>query len=407
MTKPRVKRRRSAGPRIGLALAGGGPAGAVWEIGALRALEDCIPGLDVNTLHTYVGVSAGAFIGACLVNQMTPHQLAHAIVHTEPGEHPFSADIFFGPAYREWAKRAAKVPLLLAEVARDLSLGRRGGRRTDSLARLVAALPVGLFDNEPIRRYLERVFSIKGRTNDFRELGVPFTVVATDLETGHSVLFGRPGWDDVPIARAVQASTAVPGVYPPVLIEGRYCVDGVLLRTVHASIALSDGAELLFAINPIVPVDVTPAVERGEMRRGDIVRAGLPAVMSQTFRTLVHSRMTVGMGRYGRDYPNADVILLEPRTDDYAMFFSNIFSFRSRRIVCELAYRETRRDLYARRAELAPILARHGLKLDLAALRDPKRDVWGGVLFEEQPAEDVLDRLVVAVDRLEAAATSA
>ena len=52
-------RRRPARRRIGLALAGGGPEGAVYEIGALRALEEALDGIDFNDLDVYVGVSAG------------------------------------------------------------------------------------------------------------------------------------------------------------------------------------------------------------------------------------------------------------------------------------------------------------------------------------------------------------
>ncbi|MDH4352148.1 MAG: patatin family protein, partial [Gemmatimonadota bacterium] len=44
------------GGRIGLALAGGGPVGAVYEIGALRALEEAVVGIDFTALHVYVGV---------------------------------------------------------------------------------------------------------------------------------------------------------------------------------------------------------------------------------------------------------------------------------------------------------------------------------------------------------------
>jgi NTE family protein len=47
--------------RVGLALAGGGPLGAIFEIGALCALEEAVPGLDLNALDGYVGVSAGGW----------------------------------------------------------------------------------------------------------------------------------------------------------------------------------------------------------------------------------------------------------------------------------------------------------------------------------------------------------
>ena len=49
---------------IGLALAGGGPFGAVYEIGALIALEEALEGLDLNRLDCYVGVSAGSIAAA-------------------------------------------------------------------------------------------------------------------------------------------------------------------------------------------------------------------------------------------------------------------------------------------------------------------------------------------------------
>ena len=54
----------AARPRIGLALAGGGPLGAIFEIGALCALEEAVRELDLNALDGYVGVSAGGVVAA-------------------------------------------------------------------------------------------------------------------------------------------------------------------------------------------------------------------------------------------------------------------------------------------------------------------------------------------------------
>ncbi|MGH8807133.1 MAG: patatin-like phospholipase family protein, partial [Noviherbaspirillum sp.] len=51
-------------PRIGLALAGGGPLGAVYEIGALAAIAESVEGLDLNDADIYVGISAGGIIAA-------------------------------------------------------------------------------------------------------------------------------------------------------------------------------------------------------------------------------------------------------------------------------------------------------------------------------------------------------
>jgi NTE family protein len=133
-----------------------------------------------------------------------------------------------------------------------------------------------------------------------------------------------------------------------------------------------------------------------------LLRRGLPAILAQTFRTMIHSRMVVGMARYHAHYPNADVMLFEPERHEYRLFFSNIFSFRSRREVCEVAYRATRRDLWRRRATLEPIFRRHGFRLRSDVLQDQDRTVWQGVgLGPEGPGAAVTDRLSRALARLE------
>ena len=87
-------------PRIGLALAAGAPEGAIYEIGALRALDEALEGVDLNRLYIYVGVSAGAFLCANLANNLTTAQMCRAIVSHEPGEHPFIPETFFTPDWR-------------------------------------------------------------------------------------------------------------------------------------------------------------------------------------------------------------------------------------------------------------------------------------------------------------------
>jgi len=397
--------RRAARPtqrgRIGLALAGGGPEGAVYEIGALRALEEALEGLDLNALHTYVGVSAGAFIASALANGITASQLARALVKHEPGEHPFVAENFFTPAYRELARRSLMLPRLVADALLQFTKRPRDQTLLESLTRLADALPVGIFDNEPIRRYLEKIYSIKGRTNDFRELAHQLIVVATDLESGKAVRFGEPERDHVPISRAVQASTAFPGLYPPVTIDGRPCADGVLLKTLHASVALDHGVGLLLCVNPLVPADTAAGIARGLLRPDALIRRGLPAVLSQTFRTMVHSRLEVGMAAYETRFPGADVLLFEPESDEYQMFFTRIFSFSSRRAVCQVAYAATRRELRRHRATIGAALARHGLRLRDEVLDDDSLDLWSGVGLPEEPDSGVSDRFAQAVAGLE------
>ncbi len=392
--------------RIGLALAGGGPEGAVYEIGALRALDEALDGLDLHELDIYVGVSAGAFIAASLANDLTTTQMVRALVKHEPGEHPFVPQTFFTPNYREWARRSLMLPRLFADAMLEFRRAPEEQTLFESLTKLARALPVGLFDNEPIRRYLQRSFSIKGRHDDFRELRQRLIVVATDLESGRPILFGEPGWDHVPISTAVQASTAIPGFYPPVRIEGRNCVDGILLKTLHASVALKRGVDLLFCVNPLVPADLRDAVAAGQLKEGALLKKGLATVLSQTVRTLINSRLEVGMREYETRFPESEVLLFQPDRNEFDLFFSNIFSFRSRRRVVELAYDATRRNLRARRKILAPMLASYGITLREDILDEP-RDIWQSVGLDQFSERDpVTSMFSTALDRLEVAVTS-
>ncbi len=145
--------------------------------------------------------------------------------------------------------------------------------------------------------------------------------------------------------------------------------------------ALEAGAELVICVNPIVPVDTVHAVEAGMMKKPNLLDRGLPTVLSQTFRTIIHSRLEVGMAAYETKFKDADVVLIEPQRDDYLMFFTNIFGFAERQAVCEYAYDATRRDLLARFDELAPIFASHGVTLRRDVLEE-KRNLWQQVQID-------------------------
>ena len=369
----------SEGPRIGLALAGGGPMGMIYEIGALRALDEALEGINFNHLHFYVGVSAGAAVTATLANQLTTAQMGRVFIRDEAEEQPFNPHVFQMPAFREYYQRLKSVPSLVIDsvwrfIKNPFDLG-----LLESLTSLGQALPTGVFDSEPIHRYLSEVFSAPGRSNDFRELAQKLHIVAVDIDTGESVVFGSKGYDHVPISKAVQASAALPGVYPPVEIDGHYYVDGALIKTMHASVALAQGADLVFCINPLVPFDANLAVQAGISEQETLIGGGMPVVLSQTFRAMIHSRLEVGMSSYDTQYENADVILFEPNRNDAKVFFANVFSFANRLWVCEHAYQTTRHDLLARRDELESILGRHGIQLRMDILEDEERHFSTGL----------------------------
>ncbi len=396
-----------SGPRrngkVGIALAGGGPLGGIYEIGALVALEAALKGIALTKCDVYVGVSSGAFVAAALANGISPSEMHAMFVLGRSHRDPFEPGLLLRPAFGEYLQRLMRLPELMQQAA-FAYFGTAPGRGfLESFMRLTRGLPNGLFDGGAIASYLSRLFSQPGRTDDFRKLGRQLFVVATDLDSGKSTQFGAPGLDHVPISEAVKASAALPGLYPPARIGDRDYVDGAMKKTLHASVALKAGVKLLICINPIVPFD-SELAERAGARPIRLAERGLITVLSQTFRALIHSRMQVGMDRYATEFPEADVVLFEPAQDDAVMFFANMFSYADRRRLAEHAYRHTLAELRRRADELEPILARHGVELDRAVLEDEKPMLaksgqTGGLWGSVQPLNRALDEIEQALNR--------
>ena len=400
-------------PRIGLALAGGGPLGAIYEIGALCALDEAIPGLDLNAMDGYVGVSAGGFVAAGLANGLTARQLCTAFIENEgPANDIVRPGVFIRPALAEYARRLASLPAVAALAGYGFAV--QGRPLLAALEQLGRVLPTGLFANAPLERQVRRLLSAPGRHNDFRSLqaerGRRLVLVATDLDSGEAAPFGLPGWDSVPISEAVAASAALPGLFPPVQLKGphgpRWYVDGALKKTLHARVLLDMGLDLVLCLNPLVPFDATRARHRvlaqGEERIPNLVDGGLPVVLSQTFRTLIHSRLELGMKGYESSHPGTDILLFEPDHRDGALFLANTFGYGQRRRLAEHAYQRTRADLRSRRGTLGAALARHGLALDDAVLDDEHRHLLR--LSRKRPATraaQALQRLDEVLDDLQ------
>ncbi len=395
IVEPASRRRRSR-QRVALALAGGGPLGAFYQLGALHALAECTEGLELTELRAYVGVSSGSIIAACLANGISTDDMARTFFTDDPAvPFPLTPGVLMQPAVREYVRCLMSVPSQLSNTAMRL-VRDPWSSWAELLSPLSSLIPTGIFDNRPFERYLRELLSHGGRTNDFRQLQSTLRIVATDLNSGEEARFGEPGLDTVPISEAIRASTALPGLYTPVKIRGRTYVDGALLRTVHASLVLDQGADLLFSINPLVTFDAT----RGSNLHRDLAEEGLSVVMGQTFRALIQSRMQIGMATYRKRYPYSDRMLLQPDRDDEAMFFANVFRYRERRRLADHAYQRTRRDLLMHEAQLAPMLKRHGITLRADRLRDRRRAFHTSVEDPHAPTQIVSRQLNDALDRL-------
>ncbi|HZM49135.1 MAG TPA: patatin-like phospholipase family protein, partial [Vicinamibacteria bacterium] len=351
----RVPRRTRSGRRskVALVCAGGGITGAVYEIGALRALEDLLD-RSVADLDLYVGVSGGAFVTSLLANGVSPREMYDAIAAPRRGGLSDPTGALFRFGLGEFWRRSLRAP----RVVTDALLARFAGEGrdwSDVAWALFELLPAGLLDNSGIDEYLSTLFASRGRANEFEGLSKPLHVIAVDLDSGEAVDFGPDDRHEVTVSKAVQASTALPGLYRPVRIGGRDYVDGGVKKTAHINLAIQSGADLVICVNPIVPID-----NRSGALRGHLSSKGVTYVLDQVLRIALHGRMQYGLERYKAEHPEVDILLLEPTRDDLRMFSYNIMRYSARKVVAAHAYRSTLQAFSAREGEYRRLLRRHG-----------------------------------------------
>ena len=208
-----------------LVLAGGGVAGVAWELGVLRGIADADPALADRILAAdlVVGTSAGASVAVQITSGVPLDERYAAQLHPDSAE--IEVDVDMGKLFAEFGA-------VLAGASGPADAGRRLGALAlaastvdpaDRLAAIAARLPVKRW---PDRRVL---------------------LSAVDAETGELAVFTRESGVDV--VEAVAASCAVPGVWPPVTINGRRYIDGGVRSPTNADLAA--GADRLLVIRPV------------------------------------------------------------------------------------------------------------------------------------------------------------
>jgi NTE family protein len=359
----RAPRHRRSRKKVALVCAGGGVTGAVYEIGALRAIDELL-GRSVLDLDLYVGISGGAFVASLIAAGVSPREMYDEA--TSPTRSPLGvgAAPLFRLAPSEFVSRSIRAPRVLVDA---LVTALRGeGRNLSDLAWAVfEVLPPGLMDTSGIRDFLEHVFRARVHSDRFDAFPRRLLVVAVDLDSGEAVAFGQDGKRNVPVSQAVQASTALPGLYRPVRIGGRDYVDGGVKKTAHINLAIQNGADLVICVNPIVPYLNDTA--KGPLR-GHLSNRGVTWVLDQVMRIMLHGRMQYGMERYRREHPEVDILLVEPTRDDLRMFGYNIMRYSARRVVAEHGYRTALEYFRANHAHCRRLFAKHGI-----AMADPFR----------------------------------
>ena len=368
--KPRRRRPRS---RTALVLGGGGFTGGVYEIGALRALDLLAVNRTVNQFDVYVGTSAGSFLAALTANGVTPEEMMRVVNQQVPT--PFR-DVDRGTLMRpnalEFAQSAALMPLRMLGLARTFLGQIRSASLIDLAVGLAEALPSGLYDSRGIEQYLETVLGDPDRADDFRLLENELFLTATDLDTCERIVLGGAEWDDVPISRAVAASTALPMVYKPVEIKGRHLVDGGLRSATNVDVAVEAGAKFVIVVNPLVPYvndfqKVIPTMWGSRVRR--VRDMGFPQIGYQAFKLIAHQRLHEAVARWKERYPGVDIILIEPDPNDELMFETNVLNYTRRVEIARHGFESVTLKLASDYDEIKAVCAKHGIEISATRVR--------------------------------------
>lgn len=347
--------------KIALCLPGGGVTGAMFQIGALAALEDSVSGFQAHELDLYVGSNSGASVAAALAGGRPIQRLYRALL--DP------ADAYFGLERKHLLRvdidEYKRTVLSAASTIRQgvKSLLARGELGTppsfwEEVDRLSDALPAGLFTLEAYERFLEDFFVRRGVPNSF--VGMPRTlrILAHDLDGGDPVVFGDHGFEDVPVTRACTASMAVPPFFSPVGIRGRYYIDPGAGQVRHWEVARAAAADVAIFVNPMVPIRIQAS--RGNGRR-NLQTRGMLWIVNQAIRIGLTS-LARAVPAPGPNEPDLSVLTIEPEPADTEMFLGNPASFAARRTILEQSYRATRALLARYFADEHPVLARAAFK---------------------------------------------
>jgi NTE family protein len=398
-SQPRRRRSRKRPSKTALVLGGGGFTGGVYEIGALRALDLLAVNSTVNNFDVYVGTSAGSFVAAMLANGVTPDEMMQVINRRIASE---LEDLDLGkvlrPNYLGFLEKSAMLPLRTLELARSLvRMGRFSAM--DVGVGLAEALPTGFYSGSGIADYVAAALSEEGRVDDFRLLDRELYLTATDLDTCERIVFGEEGWNDVPVSKAIQCSTALPIVYKPVDLKGRQMVDGGIRSTTNVDVAVEKGAKFIVVVNPLVPYvndfeKTIPTVFGTRVRR--VSDMGLPAIANQTFRLIAHARLHQAVEVWQERYPGVDIILVEPEPNDELMFGTPIMDYSRRLKIARHGFESVTATLAQDYDRFKEIAERHGLEIserrvrrvvERAAEEEPEQNsTWRRVLEQTTSA---------------------
>jgi len=225
-----------------LVLGGGGPVGIAWEAGLIAGLAE--GGVDLAEADFIMGTSAGSFVGSQLAMGRKASEMAAAIV-AEAERQRSVAQIATPPAGGGADREERRPAPNLAPLMRMMQEAAAGTRDPKEVRKEIGAFALGAntVDEATFIKSFGRQLSGEQAEGWPAK---PYACTAVDAESGEFVV-----WDNdskVGLARAVASSCSVPGVYPPITIDGRRYIDGGMRSGTNADVAKGHDLVVLVAL---------------------------------------------------------------------------------------------------------------------------------------------------------------
>lgn len=314
---------------IALVLSGGATKAFYYHLGVLRVLGK-------QNITSIVGSSAGSIVGAFIASGAEVDTLMTSLYQKQ----------VYLPQFDRWIKTLSSSMLFKPRYGQ---ITRQGFYTTYASLRFLLSLPV-MLNRDLLAEMLDRLIHSQSQVSgffeaaaledlfrsllpsyDFSQTALDLYVTATSLDTNKRAVFNglyefnddeNDFITDVSIHKAVRASSAVPGMFDPVLIKGQYYIDGEVKRTLSADVGvqLADTIIMSHTYQPLM---------RDTMNGGGSVRdMGWVNVLRQSLNIVLYERVERWRQFYERQHPEKRIIWIKPDPDDMAFFQAPEFSFK-------------------------------------------------------------------------------
>jgi NTE family protein len=280
-----------------LVLGGGGPVGVAWEVGLAAGLEQA--GVRLVDADLFVGTSAGSIVGAMFaLGRPTAELLAtqHTISNEEAPRGTTDGAFDLAPLIQQFIKlytSDAPPQQLRAEIG-QFALEAR----------------VAMTEDEWLVTFQNSALIALGEWP-----AKPYVCTAVDAETGEFVTWTKDG--GVPLVRAIASSCCVPGIFPPITINGRRYIDGGMKSATNADLAAG--------YERVVVVNVTGGMERRA--------TAFPALIERAKK-----RMDDELGAITSAGGQVEMIL--PDDESIAAMGTNLMDFKRRGEIADAGLRQ-------------------------------------------------------------------